>query len=136
MKKIQILIFSFCFLSLIITPVMAQVLTPDKVNDFNNTLNSFSGELTEEAGYDTERDLATIIGQVTQMILALLGSVFLIYLFVAGNQWMQAAGNEEKIKKSKARIQSLIIGLIVVLIAFALSNGFSGLLANMLTTNK
>jgi len=136
MKKVKVFIFSICLFSLVALPATAQILTTDKNNEYNNTLDNFSTSLTGETGYDTERDLTTIIGEVLQMILALLGSVFLIFLFVAGNQWMQAAGNEEKIKKSKARIQSLIIGLVVILIAFALSNGFSYLLANMLTTIK
>ncbi len=136
MKKVRT-VFILLFLSfLIFSPTSAQILNTDKKTDYKDNLSNFSQGLKDNAGYNTENDLSTVIGNITKMILSLLGSVFLIYLFVAGNQWMQAAGNEEKIKKSKARIQSLIIGLLVIVIAYALSSGFGAILAKTLTTFK
>ncbi len=77
-------------------------------------------------------NLEEMIGAIIRLALSILGIIFITLIFVAGNDWMQAAGNEEKIKKARARIQSLIIGLVIVLLGYALSYGFSTILAKFI----
>ncbi len=110
---------------LIFQPVQAQsqVLTDSKINEYNNKLNTTRG-----FNYSADMSLEQMIAFVLKMVLSVLGTIFIAMMFVAGNEWMQAAGNEEKIKKAKERIQSLIIGLVIILLAYALASGFSGLL--------
>jgi len=51
-----------------------------------------------------------------------LGTIAVVLIIVAGFQWMTAAGNEEKIGKAKKLMSAAVIGLVIVLMAFALSS--------------
>lgn len=129
--KIAIILFFLAFTCLFsITTVRAQneILQNNKKTEFTNNLNNFA----DQASIEREKSLETMIATAIKIVLASLGTMFIVLMFVAGNSWMQAAGNEEKIKKSKARIQSLIVGLVIIMIAYALSSGFSGLLSSVL----
>ncbi len=134
MKNIKKIAIVLSFLSILgfayalTTLAQGSILKDTKQTEINNSTNSFA----DQGGYDKTKSLEDMIATAIRMVLATLGTIFIVFMFVAGNMWMQAAGNEEKIKKSKARIQSLVIGLIIVLIAYALSSGFSGLLASAL----
>ncbi len=67
-----------------------------------------------------ETSMATIIGTIIAAVLGLLGVIFIILIVIAGYQWMTAGGNEETIKKSRQRITNAIIGLVIVLAAYAI----------------
>lgn len=93
------------------------ILKPDKQTEYNNNIN----KLAAETDYSTEDNLEAVLGRVVRGILSVLGSVFLILLFLAGNLWMRAGGNEEKIDKAKKQIKTLIIGLVLIIAAYAIS---------------
>lgn len=136
MKKIFVFISLFIFANLIISPVSAlNLINKDKINDTvgpSGTMTTLAGG--NGAGYDTNVGLSDIIANIVKMVLAVLGTIFIVLIFVAGNDWMQAAGNEEKVKKSKSTITNLIIGLCVILIAYTITAYLGGLISNMLLT--
>ena len=61
------------------------------------------------------------IGKVVGVILSLIGIVFLILMIYGGFIWMLARGNDQEVVKAKNLIQSAIIGLIIVLVAYAIT---------------
>ncbi len=61
------------------------------------------------------------IGYLVQMISAAFGMIFMIRIIIAGVTWMTAGGNEEQLKKAHTAIFSSVIGLAIVLGAFAIS---------------
>jgi membrane-anchored glycerophosphoryl diester phosphodiesterase (GDPDase) len=61
-------------------------------------------------------------------MLALLAVVFIIY---AGFVWMTAAGNEEKIERAKKIISSAVIGLVIVILAWAIVIFVAGTTSNV-----
>jgi len=65
--------------------------------------------------------LGAVVAIVIQGALGLLGIIFLIIMVFAGYRWMTAAGNEEQVKTSQQMITRAIIGLIIVLMAYALT---------------
>ena len=65
--------------------------------------------------------LGMVIAFVLQAVLSLLGIIFLVIIVFAGYRWMTAAGNEESIKKAQEAIKRAIIGLIIVLMAYAIT---------------
>lgn len=131
MKIIKILFLSL-FLSLLIIPfAKAALITPDKVGDFNKNLDAAAATSNN---YDTTTSLEDVISTVVRVILSALGIIFVLLAFLAGNDWVQAAGNEEKVKKSKDTLRNLLIGLALIIIAYALSSGFGGILASLLLT--
>jgi len=68
-----------------------------------------------------ERTLGQTIGGVISGILMLLGVIFMAYTIYAGYIWLTSAGNEEKLTKAKAILRGSIIGLIIVLGAYAIT---------------
>jgi TRAP-type C4-dicarboxylate transport system permease small subunit len=70
-------------------------------------------------GYNTNITLPTVVGTVIRSALSLLGVIFIIVLIVAGFRWMTASGNEEKVTKAQNAVKRGIIGLIIVVSAWA-----------------
>ena len=64
--------------------------------------------------------LTTIISTVINTILSFLGAIFMVLMIYGGFAWMTAGGDEEKVKKAQATIQRAIIGLVVVVSAYAI----------------
>lgn len=66
------------------------------------------------------------IGRVIQAGLALVGVIFLILTIYAGYLWMTAAGNDSQVGKAKDTLRNVIIGLVVVMAAYAITAFVSG----------
>lgn len=73
------------------------------------------------AGYESGTTVGGVIALVVQGFLGLLGMIFLILIITAGYNWMTAGGEEEKIRKAKDMIQRAIIGLIIIIAAYAIT---------------
>ncbi len=68
-----------------------------------------------EAGTGTENLISTIVGFLTIVS----GLAFLIYLILGGFSWITSGGDPEKVKAAQNNITNAIVGLIVVVIAYA-----------------
>jgi cbb3-type cytochrome oxidase subunit 3 len=60
-------------------------------------------------------------GQIVGAVLGFIGVIFLILMIFAGFTWMMSAGNEQTVDKAKNLITAAIIGLIIVLAAYAIT---------------
>lgn len=65
--------------------------------------------------------LETIIGNIIQIFLGLLGVIFLALAMYGGYLWMTARGNEQIVDKAKDTIKNAVIGLAVILAAYAIT---------------
>jgi hypothetical protein len=118
MKKI----FSFIMITavstiLLASAVSAQVLTntgdAGGLQEMTNTVASTAHFSDVTIGY--------VVANIIRTALGLLATVFLILTIIAGFQWMTAAGNEEQVKKAQTSMKNAIIGLVIVLAAYALT---------------
>ena len=76
----------------------------------------------ENAGYKIGGiTLEVVIATALTAVLSLLGVVFLMLMVYGGYLWMTARGNEQDVEKAKGLITSAIIGLIIVIGAYAIS---------------
>lgn len=102
------------FLSLIVFPAVVQAANPaiDVLEDIG----------TKEGPYVNvgEYGVSAIIGAVIQALLGLIGLIFLVLMLYAGYNWMIARGEEEKVEKAKDTITRAIVGLIIVVGAYAI----------------
>jgi len=94
------------------------------------------GKLTNEVGgtaYGTTapQSLTVIIGRIINTALGFLGVVFLGLLLYAGFLWMTAQGEEKSVDKAKSIIKQSIIGLVVIVAGFAISNFVLSSLVNV-----
>ncbi|MFH1170965.1 MAG: pilin [bacterium] len=76
-------------------------------------------------------DLKATVINVINWVLGLLGIIAVIMILVGGFQWMTAAGNEEKVEKAKKIISAAIVGLIIILLAWAIVNFVIGTTSNV-----
>jgi hypothetical protein len=63
------------------------------------------------------RSLAT---QTIQWALGLLGLVAVVMIIFGGFMWMTSAGNEQRVTKGKEILQWAVIGLVVILLSWAI----------------
>lgn len=83
-----------------------------------------------DAGFRTDGEYTLIgaIGTIVQGLLGLLGVLFLILIIWGGYQWMVAGGEEEKVTHAKSTLTNAIIGLAVVLGAWAIYSFIANIL--------
>jgi len=65
-------------------------------------------------------DLEQTVINIVQWALGLLALVAVVMIIIGGFKWITAAGNEEKIESAKKLISAAVIGLIIVLLAWAI----------------
>lgn len=113
-KKILILSFLLGFF-VFTTPTL--VFAKKTIND----AQTFLGKTAAPTGIRTE-NLSTQVGDIIQGALRLVGIAFLVLMVYGGFRWMTARGNEADVEKAKETITAAIIGLMVVVGAYALTN--------------
>ncbi|MBI5765917.1 hypothetical protein HZA71_01675, partial [Candidatus Falkowbacteria bacterium] len=88
---------------------------------FNSVLAQDQFGLNTAAGIGlAQNDLKTTIVNIVRIFLGFLGLVAVILIIYAGFIWMTAAGDENKIERAKKIILGAVIGLIIILSAFAI----------------
>lgn len=65
--------------------------------------------------------LMTIVGRVINVLLSLLGVIFLILMVYAGAIWMTAGGDGKKVDKAKGILINAVVGLLITMSAYAIS---------------
>ena len=117
MKKIIIISFFFFLLPLSVGAV-------DIGAGQGGLLQDAAG--SEGAGFDvtgtTETTFATTLGLVVRILMSFAGVIFMILMVYAGYLWMTARGEEAKIDKAQAIIKAAIIGLVIAVGAYSITN--------------
>ncbi|MFA6306521.1 MAG: pilin [Patescibacteria group bacterium] len=107
----------------ILAPLFSQAKTDNLYDAFgkNSTLDEVAGP--DGAGYNVSDSVTaeSMISLVITTALSFIGVLFLILAIYGGYIWMLARGNEQEVEKAKQIIQNAIIGLVVVLAAYAIS---------------
>ena len=67
------------------------------------------------------KDIRETVASIINVALGLLGIVAVVIILAGGFTWMTAAGNEEKVDKAKKMIFAGIIGLAIILSAYAIA---------------
>ena len=122
---IAILIFSF-----FATPigVLAQATSPAG-DSGASPVKSLLQNAGNAAKYDTAKvdgqnptiTLSSVAGGIIKIFLSLLGVIFVVLLIYGGFLWMNARGNAEQVTKSQDLIKDAVIGLIIVVAAYAIT---------------
>lgn len=66
------------------------------------------------------------VGTILDFVLSFIGVLFLILMIYGGFMWMTSAGNEERIKTATRVVVSAVIGLVIVLSAYAITRFVGG----------
>lgn len=117
MKKILYFTFSIVLLSNIFFNTNIERIS---AASFWDGLSKTGGKI----GYSpdaTSLSLAGKIGQVLNISTVFLGVIFLGIMIYAGFLWMMTRGNEQEVARAKNIIIYAVIGLVVVLSAYAIT---------------
>ncbi len=120
MSTLKKILFSALFSWLLLIPMLSAQAAEGTGNTLNTTITGPADIMLSQSGLNSF-SLGTIIAFVIQAALSLLGVIFLVIIVFAGYRWMTAAGNEESIKKAQEAIKRAIIGLVIVLMAYAIT---------------
>ncbi|MBI5230527.1 MAG: hypothetical protein HY981_04495 [Candidatus Magasanikbacteria bacterium] len=68
-----------------------------------------------------QKDIRVTVGNIINVALGLLGIVAVVIILIGGFEWMTAGGNEDKTGEAKKRIIAGVIGLAIILSAYAIA---------------
>ncbi|OGH93707.1 MAG: hypothetical protein A2538_02360 [Candidatus Magasanikbacteria bacterium RIFOXYD2_FULL_41_14] len=88
--------------------------TPITTDDLGVVYGSYTGL--------GSRDVRDTVASIIRVALGLLGIVAVVIIIIGGFTWMTAGGNDEKVGEAKKWIFSGVIGLAIILSAYALAN--------------
>ena len=117
--RIVILLAIFLAFFVFVPSVFAQTGADKALKGLNTTVTEGYGSTKEGSGVVT--NIPSAIGKIVGAGLAFIGVIFLILMIYGGFTWMFARGNEQEVAKAKNLIYSAVIGLIIVLAAYAIT---------------
>ncbi len=105
-------------------PVMARAQVADAIRSGLNAAAKPSGYL----GGETKP--VVIIGNVLNALLGFMGIVLVLYFLYGGFLYMTSSGDSKKVESAKDTIKNAVIGMIIIVTAFALTTFVLEALAN------
>ena len=69
-----------------------------------------------------KKDPRTMITQIINVLLTLLGIVAVAIVLLGGFKWMTAGGNEDKVGEAKKILGAGVIGLVIILAAWGIAH--------------
>lgn len=119
MKKLSLFILSFFIITFFASPALAQSSNNFGLDDSAQKIDAFKGQVNNN--YD-QSFITRTTGDIIGIVLSFIGVFFFILVIIGGIQWMTAGGSEEKVGKAKTLITNALIGLVIVLSAYAITN--------------
>jgi hypothetical protein len=108
-------------------PVFAQ--NQNQTGGFQGAVNQ-ANQTAQAAGINQSGDLLQIIGRIINIVLGFLGVILLILFLYAGFLWMTAGDDATKVQQAKNIMRNAVIGLVIIVSAFAISSYILKLIAN------
>ena len=91
-------------------------------NVISNTVNQTDIVANQTFNPDTdEYTLTEMVADIISVFLGLLGTIFVFLIILAGYNWMTAGGDSGKVSKAQTTIKVAIIGLIIIVGAYAIT---------------
>ena len=89
-----------------------------QISESQGTLADIQEQLSDTGGVS----LPVLIGNIIQVVLSVLGIVFLILIIFAGFKWLTAQGDTKKTGDATKMLTQAVIGIIIIIGAFALAD--------------
>ncbi|MFH1404789.1 MAG: pilin, partial [Patescibacteria group bacterium] len=118
-NKLNRMLAKLSVLPMLALPAMASAQTDPPKTGISGAQANLEA-LSTKVG-DAPKDLPLLIGGIINAVLGILGIVFVIFVLYAGYLWMTASGEKEKVDKSKQLLGQAVIGLVIIVAAYAIS---------------
>lgn len=120
MKKIALIVFSlFSIFSILNSPLALAAPSELELEAMKQLGAAAGAEGANLSGGQT--DIRLVVARIIRVALGLLGTIFIVLSMYAGFLWMTAGGEEEKTSKAKKLLSNGVIGLAIILSAYAIS---------------
>ncbi len=106
-------------IAMVLAAVFFMFSSPASANPTNKGLEAAAG--VGFSGNPPIQDVPSAIGSMVGLALSFVGLAFFILMIYGGFIWMFARGNDQDVQKAKDLIQAAIIGLIIVMMAYAIT---------------
>ncbi len=113
-KILSLMIISLFFVPLLVTNTAS-------ANDDVFGLGYVTGEEGGNGIVLGNKDPRTMITQIINVLLTLLGIVAVVIVLLGGFKWMTAGGNEDKVGEAKKILGAGVIGLVIILAAWGIA---------------
>ncbi len=120
MNKIKIF-----FTAIILSSILFFNFTPLLANaavDLSGTLDNAGSGIYGDNAAAKDKSFPMIIAGVIKVILSVLGVVLVCIIVYAGYLWMTAGGDEKQVDKAKDWIKNGVMGLFVIMSAYAIAS--------------
>ena len=119
-KTIIAIIAALLFSTLAASSVFAQGVAPADQGAAQND-DVFGIDPIHETTKLGKADLQTTVARIINVMLSLLGIVAVVIILLGGFKWMTAGGNDDKVEEAKKLILSGIIGMAIIMSAWAIA---------------
>ncbi len=117
-QKILVKIKYFFPLAFLVMPFLAYAQTTVG----NGLSNSGMMSLFGSTGLNSSQSLSDLIVNVIRIMLLFAGAIAVFFVIVGGYQYIASGGNEETAEKGRKTLINAIIGIIVIVLAYAIIN--------------
>ena len=117
MKKNLFIIYSFLVIGVLspIFAIKAQI-------DYSKTSGVEQESAFEQAsGFNSGANISDSVAMIISIVLGFLAILFVSLMLYAGFMWMTAQGDESKVEKARGIIIAAIIGLLIIISAYAIT---------------
>ncbi|PKL72442.1 hypothetical protein CVV26_01595 [Candidatus Kuenenbacteria bacterium HGW-Kuenenbacteria-1] len=122
-KKTNKILFSLFFIVFCASLVIPIAINTQFANAATLTTNELlSNDVMGKSGLPMSTDLKGTIMRVVNVVLGFLGVIAVIIIIIGGFKYMTGGGSEEKSTEARQFIIAGIIGLAIVLSAYAIAN--------------
>ncbi len=87
----------------------------------NSKANNMVNAVMANSGLAAAPSIGGIIVTIIQAALSILALIFIILIIISGFRWMTAGGNDEAITKAQTTIKNALIGMIITMLAWAIT---------------
>jgi hypothetical protein len=87
----------------------------------DSAANEAYGGTPPMASIGSQAGFAEFLGKTVGTALSFIGVIFMLLMIYGGFTWMVARGNEQEVGKAKEIITGAVIGLVIVMLAYAIT---------------
>lgn len=117
-KKLMKKVVGLALALLVLTPVFAFSLPALAADTWGEDPNGANFQNTTTLG---DADLRTTIANTIRIVIGFLGIIAVVIILIGGFKWMTAGGNEDKVGEAKKLLVAGLIGLVIILMAYAIA---------------
>jgi len=95
-----------------------------KAQNWSSVVNEGGLDTVGDVAYGggAPRDIRMIVVDMIKIILGFLGIIATVIILYAGFKWMTSQGNEEEVGAAKKMLTAGVIGLVIILSAYAIAS--------------